>query len=1424
MSDNTHKLAFPKLNENNYGTWTGDIRAECQRLGVWLIVKGSVTAPTSNDADEIRRWLVDSGKAAGAIFASLENTQRVHVKGMEENPVAMWNALERIHRQKRPGTRFTAYNDLFSIEKRPEETLTQLIGRVDTAITLIQDLRPSAHTLQDLDDELASIAMIRALPEEYKSFRSSLFLLPQLDKATVTEAFVLEEADRKAQAKKEQELALAMKAAVDAQAAAAAAATGQPSQEWCDWCEKGGHTTSACRSLARAKTARRNNSQQNKDAKAPQTQSASIAVTEFAGNASRSVPLNPSSPLLAEAGADWNTDTGATSHMTPHRRWFATYEPHRVPIRLADNKIVYSAGVGSVRFQPLVDGALEQMVEFERVLHVPDLRSNLLSVLYLTRQKRFIVTIARDLLTFRRDGKTLFTASINEHNTAYLDGYTVPAVEQHVHAATTLPLTVSLWHRRLGHIGMDYVKMLKSRDLVLGMQITSSQPPDPICEPCLAGKQHRGPIPKHAEFRATQPLELVHVDLKGPLPVRSREGYQYWTTFIDDYRRVWVTFKLKKKSEFFKAMCVYKVFAEKYTGYPLKALREDKGGEFVSHEMRRFCQEHGIRREHTVRNEPHQNGVAEIGNRVMLEHVTAMLSEANLPPSFWGYAADCFTYLHNRSPTAANPDMSLPYSSWNKGRKPNLSNLRVFGCTAYVNVQKNERRGIASHTKKCIFLGYPQEYKGWIFWHPETKKELIRDRADFDERYFPGLRQSIPNAKPDVLTSLYVPDDVVDAEEHGGKEPEAAPLPPTSPQAQASPPASRPESPFGGNSPLTTPPETPPPPRRVYHRRTEAERLRDAIPPFLRLDENPRDLASYDIPTQDDDEIPVEAAQVVAEEIPESAFSAGMEYVYTAQEYLTIPEAFEFVHAALAASAHDTEPRTYAEAMRRPDSDRYHQAACEEIEALIANGTFELVKLPEGRKVIGSRWVFKVKRNADGTIERYKGRVVAMGNHQRPGLDFDDTFAPTPKWSALRAILAIAALEDLELESVDISSAFLNGEINSKVYMRQPEGFVERDSSWVWKLIKSIYGLKQASRIWHKKLDETLRGLGFQRVSCEHSVWVWKRGEDRVIVPVFVDDITIASKNQPAVAKLKNDLKSAFKLRDLGPTSFLLGVEVIRDRPNRTLSLSQRQYTLDILERFGLADCNPVTTPLDADKLAALAGPLSEEDANYMRDKPYVNATGALSYLANVTRPDIAYAVGVLCRFNANPGPRHWKAVKHLMKYLKGTVDLKLTYAPNPHNTELFTTYSDADHGGNPDNGRSTSGMVVKIGTGAISWHSRLQTIVTLSTTEAEYVAACSAGMEIMYLRNLFTEFGYDIAGGSTLHVDNQSAIAVAKNPEHHGRMKHLDLRFYWLREAVERGIIAIVHLPGVEMPADLLTKALGRVKVEDFRAMMGLR
>ena len=447
---------------------------------------------------------------------------------------------------------------------------------------------------------------------------------------------------------------------------------------------------------------------------------------------------------------------------------------------------------------------------------------------------------------------------------------------------------------------------------------------------------------------------------------------------------------------------------------------------------------------------------------------------------------------------------------------------------------------------------------------------------------------------------------------------------------------------------------------------------------------------------------------------------------------------------------------------------------------------------------------------SDGSIDRYRARLVAKGYSQHPGYDFLETFAPTVRVAAVRTILAIAAIEDLELRSIDISHAFLNGELEEDIYMEQPEGFEVGGPDHVCKLKKSLYGLKQAGRVWNKKLYATLQEMGFTRIESDNSVYVFIRDDIRIIL--FVDDITLACKSSSVLDQTVKELATHFKLHDLDETSYLLGIKVERDHPNRRIYLSQRQYIVDMLEKYGLSNANPVSTPMDPGlKLSTSMAPQTDDDVAFMKSVPYINAVGSLMYLAITSRPDIAYSVGVLARFNSNPGPLHWKAVKHLLRYCKGTMDLKLVYGPGNSN-EFFTTYSDADHGGNSDNGRSTGGYLVTLGSGAVSWSSKLQSLVALSTTEAEYISAVEAAKEIVWMRQFLDELGYPQHGPSILYMDNQSAISVSKNPEYYGRMKHLDLRWYWLRDVVDAGTVEPSFIPTNEMPADILTKPLNNV------------
>ena len=531
-------------------------------------------------------------------------------------------------------------------------------------------------------------------------------------------------------------------------------------------------------------------------------------------------------------------------------------------------------------------------------------------------------------------------------------------------------------------------------------------------------------------------------------------------------------------------------------------------------------------------------------------------------------------------------------------------------------------------------------------------------------------------------------------------------------------------------------------------------------------------------------------------------------------------------------------PSGWKEAMARADRDEWIKAAQIEINALIENSTWELVELPAGRRAIGSCWVFLVKRQANGEIERYKARLVARGDNQRPGVDYDQVFAPTARLAALWSILALAALAGEHIESIDISNAYLNGELENlngelekehDVYMRQLEGFQRHGPNgeqWVCRLIKGLYGLKQSGRLWYHKLAETLEAMGFTQIRSDPSIYVWITDGIRVILPVFVDDITLVSKDAGEISKVKNALRKTFKIKDLGPSSYLLGIKIDYDRENRIMKLSQRQYIIDMLNHFRLSECNPVTTPMDPSaKLSKAMCPKSEEEREEMRNVPYMNAVGALMYLAIGTHPDIAYAVGKLAQYNNDPGRQHWQAVKHIFHYLKGTMDLKLTYSAmkSPIASHLFITYSDSDHAGCLDTRQSVGGYVVKVGTGAVSWSSKKQSTVALSSTEAEYIATVAAGKEMLWMRSLLKELHFRIDEASPMFVDNRSALTVLMDPQHHGRMKHLDINMHWIRDVVKRGTIAPHHVPSDDNTADIFTKALPRLLVERHHCALGI-
>jgi transposase InsO family protein len=512
-----------------------------------------------------------------------------------------------------------------------------------------------------------------------------------------------------------------------------------------------------------------------------------------------------------------------------------------------------------------------------------------------------------------------------------------------------------------------------------------------------------------------------------------------------------------------------------------------------------------------------------------------------------------------------------------------------------------------------------------------------------------------------------------------------------------------------------------------------------------------------------------------------------------------------------------TDPRSYAEAMARPDANEWEAACMAEMSVFDHMGVYEIVPRPKDRKVVGSKWVFRIKRGPDGAIQKYKARIVAQGFTQIEGIDFDETFAPVAKLASLQTILALAAEQDLEVHQMDVKSAYLNGNLSEQIYMEPPPGLEVPEGS-VLHLKKAVYGTKQGGRVWYEDIRDTLKTMGYQRTEADHAIFSRNNNNTLSIIALYVDDITMVSKDLGVINQDKNMLKRRYEMTDLGEMSWILGVHITRNRLEGWIALSQEKYINEILDRFEKSDVRPISTPtLPNEHLVKLPSP--EVNA-----KLYQRMVGALMYTMLGTRPDLAYTVATLGRHAANPGDDHQQALDRAFRYLRTTKNSCLVFQRGTPDSSTLTGYVDADWASDVNDRKSTSGFAFMLSGAAISWSSKKQPSVALSSTEAEYIAAAHAAKECIWLRRLLMELGLPPHSATPLHMDNQSAIAIARNPEFHDRTKHIEVRHHFLRQKVEGEEITLVYTPTGDQTADILTKGLSREKHEKFSRKMGLR
>jgi hypothetical protein len=539
-------------------------------------------------------------------------------------------------------------------------------------------------------------------------------------------------------------------------------------------------------------------------------------------------------------------------------------------------------------------------------------------------------------------------------------------------------------------------------------------------------------------------------------------------------------------------------------------------------------------------------------------------------------------------------------------------------------------------------------------------------------------------------------------------------------------------------------------------------------------------------------------------------------------------------------------PANYAEAKKRPDFHLWDAAVKKELDTLKSMGVYRLSGLPPHRKAIGNRWVFEFKLDGQNTIP--KGRLVAKGFHQLPGVDYGSTFAPVAKAASVRMVAAVACLEDWELDCFDATRAFLWGELEEEIYMRLPDGFElpgdfqlpEGCSSVegiVMRLLRSIYGLKQASRVWYKKFSGILERIGMRKSPSDHGLFtfkeVWRGSLTVCLLVIHVDDGMGGSNSKEFLAWVKARVLEEFGLKDLGPVRKFLGVQFERDRRTRQMWVHQEEYIDALLKDYGMLDCNPVLTPMDS------ASPFgTENDAQpHIPDltNAYQTMMGKLLFLSIFSRPDITYAVNRLTQYNSKPEPKHLAAAKRVLRYLKGTRSFHIHYGRvegvgDPKTNRLqkhggltdLTGFSDSDWAG--EEGRvSVSGYVWFYAGCLLDWSSRKQKSVALSSTEAEYMALSAAVQNGIWLRASLDQAHVSLGKSTHIRVDNQGAISLATNSSQHSRSKHIDIRYHFIREHIESGTFCIDWVPGTLNTADIFTKPLDRILHRAHSEALGL-
>ena len=1140
----------------------------------------------------------------------------------------------------------------------------------------------------------------------------------------------------------------------------------------CTYCKKSGHTEDVCYKKAR------DNGKSTDTSNAASTAAAPTPVdTYFFLAHSNDQPIAGTAKDNQDSSPHINAtaiilDSGASSHMTGSLDNLTDLKQCIKNVTVANGAIVPTTNSGTLTLRTSSGNTLI----LRDVLHVPGMFATLLSIPTIVAKNPDAtrVTFLGPKCEISLHAKIIATGTISEHGRMYLLDANI------VHDSAALATdAASLWHQRLGHAPFALLKKCATLNLGVPSSLIDTHS---SCTACGKSKTHRITVPKTSS-RTFLPGECWVSDSKGPFRTESFGGAKYYTLYMDAATR----FKIIKftnsldsatQHENFSAIAAW---SQRQTGRPTKIFRSDNGSEYTSMEFNSWLSTQGIVHETSTADAQWQNGLAERAHRTIMEMALSMLQHSGMARRWWAEAANTAVTLINSLPDSSNA-VKPPIEAMT-GHKPDLSKAKVFGCKCFLLVRKPDSRNkLAPKATACVFLGYSNAKKAYKLYDMDRQKITHGVHVTFHETEFFSDR-------PELDTSIL---------EDTDDEDNLPPLTATPPDVQSSSKTPLRANPDANWNPATSHFRTPP------STRTDAPSNPDASwdPASSHFRTSPSSRANVPAPASTADIPSTNRRYPTRLRAPSRrAIESGFRLPPSDPLQDTASLSIDGVEYACSCLAHPTapdDPQSRKEAMSGPDRAKWLAAEKAELDSLRSKATWSMKPLPQGRKSIGTRWVYRRKTDADGNVTRYKARLVCQGFSQVSGIDFTDTFSPVVKMTTLRAVLAIVNALNMKCEQADADNAYVQANLSVPIYARQPPGYEDGSGNLLY-LLKALYGLRQSGLEWFTHETDKLKLLGFKPCPVDPCLFTRTTKDGIEIICVYVDDLLIATHTQAAMDSLFTDLKTCIELKRQGPIHHLLGIKITRNPDQGTINMSQNALATKILTKFDLLDCHPKRTPElvdDGDLWHDETQPAADEQA-------YRSIVGSLMYLAVCTRPDLAHAVGRLARHVSAPREPHMIGAKRALRYLAGTLHHGITFTTK--DTQL-TGFSDASWATKPDR-KSTTGWIFILAGGPVAWKSIRQRIIALSTCESEYIALADAAKELIWLQQLLKTL--EVPQSQTLiHCDNQSAIATANTVAITERSKHIDVRYHFLRELIINKTMTLEFTRTQDMLADILTKS----------------